>query len=79
MSTQHSTSQLELGTYRHYKGKKYLVLGVAKHSETLEEMVVYVSLYDNDTSSIWVRPLKMFLENVEVNGEMIPRFQKLSS
>lgn len=67
-------NNLKLGKYRHYKGKEYEVLGVAKHSETLEDLVVYKALYDNETSSLWVRPLKMFLEEVEVEGEKVPRF-----
>ena len=65
---------LPLGTYRHYTGKKYNVLGVAKYSETLEEMVVYEALYDNEVSQLWVRPLKMFLEDVEIDGKKVPRF-----
>ncbi len=69
---------LELGTYQHYKGMKYLVLGTAKHSETLEDLVVYVSLYENDLASLWVRPLEMFLEQVEVDGKMMARFEKIS-
>lgn len=52
----------------------YRVLGVAKHSETLEEFVVYECLYDNPESKLWVRPAKMFEEKVEVNGKMVPRF-----
>jgi len=63
----------KLGKYRHFKGKKYQVIGVAKHSETLEEFVVYKQLYGNN--SLWVRPMKMFLEKVEVNGEEVPRFK----
>jgi len=63
---------LKLGKYRHYKGKKYEVIGIAKHSETLEELVVYKALYGE--RQIWVRPLKMFLEEVEVDGKKIPRF-----
>ncbi|GAA4467838.1 hypothetical protein GCM10023093_24310 [Nemorincola caseinilytica] len=63
------------GIYRHYKGKEYRVLGTAKHSETLEDLVVYETLYENDLSKLWVRPLKMFTEMVEVNGAMISRFQ----
>jgi hypothetical protein len=52
--------------YKHYKtGNLYKVLAVAKHSETLEEMVVYEALYNNETAKIWARPLKMFLEEVE--------------
>jgi len=66
---------LQPGTYRHYKGKDYKVLGVAKHSETLEDLVVYEALYDNETSKLWVRPLKMFTEIVEVDGKKIPRFE----
>lgn len=63
---------LKLGKYKHYKGKEYEVISVAKHSETLEEMVVYQALYGE--KQIWVRPLKMFLEKVEVDGKRIPRF-----
>jgi hypothetical protein len=69
---------LKLGTYEHYKGKKYRIVGVAKHSETLEDMVVYEALYDNETSKLWVRPLEMFLEEVEVDGKKVPRFKYLS-
>ena len=66
---------LKLGVYEHYKnGKKYRVLGVAKHSETLEDMVVYEALYENEMSKLWVRPLAMFLEEVEFNGKQVPRF-----
>lgn len=61
------------GKYMHYKGKLYRVLSVAKHSETLEEMVVYQQLYGEE--GIWVRPLGMFLETVEVEGKTVPRFQ----
>ncbi|MFA6982113.1 MAG: DUF1653 domain-containing protein [Patescibacteria group bacterium] len=67
------------GIYQHFKGNKYLVLGVAKHSETLEELVVYITLYENKESAIWVRPLKMFLEKVEIKGEKVPRFKYLGS
>ena len=61
------------GKYEHYKGKPYRVLAVAKHSETLEEMVVYQQLYGEE--GIWVRPLEMFLETVEVEGKSISRFR----
>lgn len=64
---------LKLGIYRHYKQKEYRVIGVAKHSETMEELVVYRKLYDDH--GLWVRPLKMFLEEVEVNGKKVPRFE----
>jgi hypothetical protein len=63
------------GTYRHYKGKLYEVIGIARHSETEEELVVYRTLYGN--YDLWVRPRAMFLENVEVNGQQIPRFSLL--
>lgn len=66
---------LETGLYEHYKGNKYRVLGVAIHSETLEELVVYKALYGEGL--IWVRPLKMFLENIEIDGETKPRFRYL--
>ncbi len=49
---------LKLGKYRHYNGKKYRVVGIAKHSETLEDLVVYEALYDNEVSPLWVRPFK---------------------
>ena len=68
--------QFETGVYQHYKGGKYLVLGVAKHSETLEDLVVYVTLYENERASMWVRPLAMFLESVMVEGKRVPRFRK---
>ena len=70
--------KLQLGTYQHFKGNKYLVIGLAKHSETLEEMVVYIGLYDNPQGSILIRPLKMFLENVTRDGVTMPRFKKLA-
>lgn len=63
---------LKPGLYRHYKNKNYQVLGVATHSETLEKLVVYRALYGE--KGLWVRPLKMFLEKVEVEGKMVPRF-----
>ena len=64
---------LQLGKYRHYKGKEYKIIGIAKHSETLEELVAYQALYGR--KQIWVRPLKMFTEKVEVDGKKIPRFE----
>ena len=67
--------KLRLGKYRHYKNKFYKVLGVAKHSETLEDLVVYEALYENKTSQLWVRPLEMFIEEVEVDGKKVPRFE----
>ena len=69
-------AKVEPGRYRHFKGMNILVLGVAKHSETLEDLVVYVEL-ENEMSALWVRPAKMFLEKVEVNGKKVPRFKKV--
>jgi hypothetical protein len=61
-----------LGRYRHYKGGEYEVLGVARHSETLEPMVLYRPLYND--SGLWVRPYAMFFEEIEVDGARRPRF-----
>lgn len=63
---------IPLGRYRHYKGNDYEVLGVARHSETLEELVVYRPLYGD--GALWVRPRKMFEETVIVEGRTVPRF-----
>ncbi len=71
------SEKLRLGEYEHYKGKQYEVVGVAKHSETLEELVVYRALYGEH--DLWVRPLKMFLEMVEIEGKKIPRFRFIES
>ena len=68
-------STIKLGRYRHYKGREYEVIGIAKHSETLEELVVYKALYYNELGALWVRPLKMFLEEVDINGEKKKRFE----
>jgi cyclomaltodextrinase / maltogenic alpha-amylase / neopullulanase len=64
---------LKKGIYEHYKGNRYEVLGVGRHSETLEEQVVYKGLYgDND---LWIRPLNMFLEDIITSeGKKVPRF-----
>ena len=68
-------NNIEPGRYRHYKGKEYTVIGVARHSETEEELVVYHKEYDDH--GLWVRSLAMFLETVEVDGQILPRFQYL--
>jgi len=65
---------LKPGIYRHYKGNEYRVFGVAWHSETLEEVVVYQAV-GGDDEHYWVRPIDMFLSNIEVNGNSIPRFE----
>ncbi len=66
-------TELKAGRYRHFKGKEYEVIAVAKHSETLEDMVVYRALYGE--CGWWVRPLDMFCETVIVDGQTVPRFQ----
>ena len=64
--------EIKLGKYRHFKGKEYEVIALAKHSETLEELVVYRALYgDRD---VWVRPAAMWNETVEKDGKLVPRF-----
>ncbi len=65
--------------YQHYKGKFYEVLGVARHSETLEELVVYKALYATEfgKESLWVRPKTMFCEEIEVNGHRVQRFRRV--
>ena len=63
---------LKTGRYRHYKGGEYEVLGVARHSETEEELVVYRPLYGE--RGLWVRPRAMFEETVTVDGEAVSRF-----
>ncbi|MBL0224538.1 MAG: DUF1653 domain-containing protein [Geobacteraceae bacterium] len=64
---------IRYGRYRHYKGNDYQVIGIARHSETEEEMVVYRKLYGD--GSLWVRPLAMFLEDVTVAGRQEARFR----
>jgi hypothetical protein len=68
-------TSLSLGRYRHFKGGEYEVIGLAKHSETHEPMVVYRPLYND--SGLWVRPLAMFLETVVHEGRTVPRFEHL--
>lgn len=65
-----------LGRYQHYKGGQYEVMGVARHSETFEALVVYRPLYGD--SAVWVRPYAMFYEQVDVNGKLQPRFALLT-
>lgn len=62
------------GRYRHYKGNEYRVIAVAKHSETLEDLVVYEACYANPVSRVWVRPLSLFTEYVAKDGAQVPRF-----
>jgi len=69
------SNRIKLGIYKHFKGEKYEVLGIVKHSETLEEMVLYKHL---DDGVLWVRPKNMFLETVEKERRKIPRFRFIS-
>ena len=71
--------KIKPGKYQHYKGNFYKVIGVIKHSEILEDMVLYECLYDNPVSKLWVRTLKMFVEKIEINGKKVPRFKFCSS
>ena len=64
--------ELITGIYRHYKGNFYEVIGEARHSETMETVVVYRALYGD--YGLWVRPKDMFLETVEADGRSLPRF-----
>lgn len=74
--TEKNNRTIKLNTkYKHFKGNEYLVLYLAKHSESLEDMVVYQALYGE--FGIWVRPLSMFLEIIERDGLMIERFTEI--
>lgn len=72
---------VELGYYQHFKGNIYQVIGVGKHSETGEELVVYRGLYDSPHGygAIWIRPVAMFLEVIERNGSVMQRFLHISA
>ncbi len=65
--------ELIRGIYRHYKGHRYQVLDIVRNSETLEPMVLYRALYGEQ--DLWVRPLKMFQETVEIDGQIVERFK----
>lgn len=73
LSTQ--AKNLKPGLYEHYKGNQYRVLSVARHSETLEELVVYQAQYGE--RGFWVRPVAMFYDVVKINGDQKPRFRFL--
>ena len=66
-------SEIRLGKYKHFKGGMYEVLGIAKHSENLEEFVVYKALYGE--KELWIRPKEMFLEEIERTGKKVKRFE----
>jgi hypothetical protein len=70
------SAKVEPGRYRHYKGNEYEVIGMARHSETHESMVVYRPLYGE--GALWVRPAVMFFETVVVDGNPMPRFARIS-
>ena len=73
--------EVESGIYEHYKGKRYKVIGLAKHSETEENLVVYKPLYkvkERHKGLMWVRPKTMFFEKVLIDGKKVPRFKYLS-
>jgi len=69
--------EIQPGRYRHFKGMEYEVIGMAKHSETMEEMVVYRALYGEE--GLWVRPAAMFSETVVQNGETVLRFIRIGN
>ena len=72
-----TNNPIRTGKYRHYKGRLYEVLGTVRHSETLEEMVLYKALYEGEygKDSLWVRPREMFFEKVIVGGREVMRFE----
>ena len=70
--------EIKLGKYQHYKEKSYEIICIAKHSESLEDLVIYRALYDDKEfglNAIWARPKSMFMEKVNFNGQYIPRFK----
>ena len=68
--------RIPFGIYRHYKGNQYEVIGFAKHSETLEDMVIYKALYGE--CGVWVRPLSMWDNSIEVDGKIVKRFEYIN-
>jgi cupin 2 domain-containing protein len=75
--TMNEVTAIQPGRYRHYKGNEYTVVGTARHSETMEELIVYRQEYGEH--GLWVRPRQMFSETVKVEGQDVPRFQPLES
>lgn len=73
--SQVKTSNLKL--YRHYKNKSYKYIGEARHSESLDELVLYEARYRNELGSLWVRPKEIFFENLEIDGKVQPRFKQV--
>lgn len=67
------------GIYQHYKGKRYEVIGIGCHTETLEYVVIYKPLYEHEGQpDVWIRPYAMFMESVTVDGKVTPRFYKVA-
>lgn len=75
MSMLEPLPETPIGRYRHYKGGEYEVLGVTRHSETLEPLVLYRPLYDD--SGLWVRPHAMFFGIFDIDGQRRPRFERI--
>lgn len=73
---------LKLGIYKHYKNNLYEVIGIAQHTETQEAVVIYKSLYATDhypNGQLWCRPLNMFMEHLEIEGKVVPRFEYVNN
>ena len=81
MTYEEAKETIALGRYRHFKGKEYELLAIARHSETKEPMVVYKSLYSDEIygdRAVWIRPATMWNEEVERDGKKFRRFEKLA-
>ena len=81
MTYEDAKKTIALGRYRHFKGKEYEVLAIARHSETKEPMVVYKALYNDETygdEAIWLRPAAMWNDEVERDGKKFRRFEQLA-
>lgn len=76
LSWKEAEAAVPRGRYRHFKGNEYEVLFIARHSETLEPLVVYRALYQD--GGVWARPVRMWLEEVLFNGKSVPRFERVS-
>ena len=75
MTYEEAVAAITPGKYRHFKGNEYEVVGIARHSETMEPMVVYLALYGE--GGLWVRPADMWLETVERDGKTFQRFVRI--
>lgn len=73
---EHSLQVITPGIYQHFKGNQYQVVEIARHSESLDEHVVYKALYGE--FGLWIRPLSMFAETIERDGKRIERFRRIS-